>query len=859
MYLLLSVVVVATFGFVLTRELPSRRTSNERPASELDQDGVEEAGTAQNLRRTAVSDPSGATAFLQQPVGELVRQPSADHQHATSTSTAGSSAPGTAPAAGSFPAVPAATDATQPSSSTTTDVAQPDSSAVETKKSRKKGKGKGKGKKKGKKQRSSASSSLSDSAVDSNAGGAESGSAAVEPAAPGASSGSNPAAVEPVEPVSPPVAQPAAAQPPVAETGAATSAAAIAAGKLPGNAAADPAPAPVQQPPAVDQPQQQPPAPAAEAPPPPEPAPAQPQPQQASTQPPAGSGAAASGAHCTHSAPAGYAPSQPLLFPQRYSTAALPNQECENFYGNSWLRSFIDSRQDVCSPRAASAADDGQLTSRITRWDAPTGARFYWMRDVMVDYTKMSLVGDNRHFAPGFVTAAGCDSGGRGLHFYGDDRETALRGFLSTQSVPTSQCDSWVDEPTLVLQHEDIGNLYHDSADKFRLWVSMAALQQHSCVSEEAVAGAGGKLVCDAPSAAATYYYDASTAASSAVPACPAGTLMCHGVSPSSLRLLNLDARMMCGVVDVSGNPHREEDCEGPYFAHYRAWFGAAGNNGAPTGGGPAPSAGIVTKGRDMAGRGRVCYRGIGWATNTPESHIWAKFSDPSDCDSTPSPLLQQFVDYSMGRFGVSGMVPKAYAEAGSSSGGAGGSKQRLVRILYVVRKKKPFNSEPVKERVIANEDAFIAMLRHATPAPPPATAPVDPAADTSPVVVEVDIADFTGMTFQDQLRHARAAHIVIGMHGAGMVHAMHASREDECGGNIGVIELLPAGHGEWGCAHLAAVTGHRYWRWVNSDEKREIPGSGTDVDLDTVKAMVGQAMAWNLGGRRKEGACGGG
>ena len=77
----------------------------------------------------------------------------------------------------------------------------------------------------------------------------------------------------------------------------------------------------------------------------------------------------------------------PLLFNERYmKDTVLPKEKCENFFGNTWLRSFADSRREVCSP------GNSNTGSRIWRYDAATGARFSWMKNVKIDFGKMRTV-----------------------------------------------------------------------------------------------------------------------------------------------------------------------------------------------------------------------------------------------------------------------------------------------------------------------------------------------------------------------------------------------------------------------------------------------------------------------------------
>ena len=136
----------------------------------------------------------------------------------------------------------------------------------------------------------------------------------------------------------------------------------------------------------------------------------------------------------------------PVLFPARYvKEEPLPQKDCEPKWGNSYLRSFLDSRYDSCVPnwsalseaeargmRASrglmeerrcvtrggcqaglhgalcssssrarspahpphSSAGTPTVVSRITSWKVHTGANMHWMRNVAVDFGKTTVQGD---------------------------------------------------------------------------------------------------------------------------------------------------------------------------------------------------------------------------------------------------------------------------------------------------------------------------------------------------------------------------------------------------------------------------------------------------------------------------------
>jgi hypothetical protein len=627
--------------------------------------------------------------------------------------------------------------------------------------------------------------------------------------------------------------------------------------------------------------------------------------------------------YCTDTGRVIASSSTPLIFEQRFlreGEGALPIQRCERFLGNTWLRTFADSRREVCSPGDAAPLQSppppsggGLLPpsaprgrSRISRWDAATGSRLFWMRNVALDFSRTSNSRDDRDFKPGFVQAACRDEqGASGLDFYKEQTDAGMRGFELLRDAPggVSGCDEWVDTPTLVAQHDDIGNTYHMLVDFWRVWMSIALLQQPACVPEfEPRIGyhADGpadrprhplqETVCPAPSGASTYFDWGATRAGSQPPppppACPPGQVRVHGIDPASMQLLNMDARVMCNVVSPLGVALEgpELDCVGPYFPQYERWFGKG-----------------VVRARDF-GKRRVCFSALGWAANNPESHIWSYFGSQSECDG-PSPLFRQYIDFNMQRWGLTDVAPAVLRAGTAATCGTRGTEVAVehplpvrsssaalnstdvptagrptqppcrpyVRLLYVVRKRKPFNPNPVVARTIGNEGEFVAMLEGigkgvlgnisvvgtGQPPMPPAAASAGDSVGSLDVDIDVDAADFTGMPYEEQLRRVRAAHVMIGMHGAGLIHVLHMAGSDAGGGPTGIVELLNRDNDERGIEHLASYGGHKYWRWHNKDIANESHG-GTVITIAEVAPILREAIRWNVLGRQKQSTSGG-
>ena len=116
---------------------------------------------------------------------------------------------------------------------------------------------------------------------------------------------------------------------------------------------------------------------------------------------------------------------------------------------------------------------------------------------------------------------------------------------------------------------------------------------------------------------------------------------------------------------------------------------------------------------------------------------------------------------------------------------------------------------------------------------------------------VEVVVADFTPIPYEEQMRMSRASHVLIGMHGAGMVHGLDQAATDECGGPTALVELFPLPNSEKGVRNMNVQVGRTYYTWHNEDGSKETSG-GTVVDLTAVAAIVRGAIVTILEGRKK-------
>jgi EGF domain-specific O-GlcNAc transferase len=71
---------------------------------------------------------------------------------------------------------------------------------------------------------------------------------------------------------------------------------------------------------------------------------------------------------------------------------------------------------------------------------------------------------------------------------------------------------------------------------------------------------------------------------------------------------------------------------------------------------------------------------------------------------------------------------------------------------------------------------------------------------------VEVQITDFTSLSFKDQIQVVHDSDVLVGVHGAGLTHALWLKPA------VSVVEILPYGLNHKGFRNLAQLLGHSYF-----------------------------------------------
>ena len=89
--------------------------------------------------------------------------------------------------------------------------------------------------------------------------------------------------------------------------------------------------------------------------------------------------------------------------------------------------------------------------------------------------------------------------------------------------------------------------------------------------------------------------------------------------------------------------------------------------------------------------------------------------------------------------------------------------------------------------------------------------------------MVDVNVVDFSHMDFKDQLRLIRNTNVMVGVHGAGLMHIMFAAEEAV------LVEIHPSYRQDRHFRHAARMTGKMYMP-VRANKREECVGSSDNV-----------------------------
>lgn len=157
------------------------------------------------------------------------------------------------------------------------------------------------------------------------------------------------------------------------------------------------------------------------------------------------------------------------------------------------------------------------------------------------------------------------------------------------------------------------------------------------------------------------------------------------------------------------------------------------------------------------------------------------------------APLLRTFVSRVLDFYRISDP---------NENGAETGSSNTDIVVTFVERKGA---------RELVDQAAHIEALRAAVPH------------------MKLDVVDFAAVPFREQIEIAHRTDVLLGVHGAGLTHAMFMKP-----GSV-LVEVLPADFAHKGFRNLAQMLGHRYFR-THAQKPAAAPKEKRDWQQDTVQ-----------------------
>jgi protein O-GlcNAc transferase len=108
---------------------------------------------------------------------------------------------------------------------------------------------------------------------------------------------------------------------------------------------------------------------------------------------------------------------------------------------------------------------------------------------------------------------------------------------------------------------------------------------------------------------------------------------------------------------------------------------------------------------------------------------------------------------------------------------------------------------------------------------------------------VKIELVDFAGLSLPAQIRLVRSTDLLVGVHGAGLTHALFLPKEST------VVEILPPRVNYKGFANVAKLLGHHYYSRHGNDPHDPSDDSGNwyvdevSIDEDEFLELVGEAI----------------
>ncbi len=258
---------------------------------------------------------------------------------------------------------------------------------------------------------------------------------------------------------------------------------------------------------------------------------------------------------------------------------------------------------------------------------------------------------------------------------------------------------------------------------------------------------------------------------------------------PSDAQVVLLDTRIMCyGKPTPDRSNECDLDCTGPFT---RLW--AALSGGAP-----------VVRAKSWAGRGPMCFREAAFSTHWSEVGKLA-WAPPSQC--VGSSILHRYRRVVMAQMGVLDVFPPS----------------GKLRLLYSRRGSFSAMGKRSVRRHITNEDKLLGRIRERYP---------------DALVVE---RDFGRLPLVEQMREARQARLLFGMHGAGFMNLLWLPTEAVVLEMFGYGGMVTPVH-----RNLAKFRGAIYLSWENPHRHLTTPpsdGENTHVHWPSFRRTFNAAI----------------
>ena len=190
-----------------------------------------------------------------------------------------------------------------------------------------------------------------------------------------------------------------------------------------------------------------------------------------------------------------------------------------------------------------------------------------------------------------------------------------------------------------------------------------------------------------------------------------------------------------------------------------------------------------VIRHQDFKGK-TVLFKKLIFHLESPAGLIFPRVANPDPLRCHSADLFQEYRKFVLDAFNLYNVLPPS-----------------IPSISLILRHR---TKEKNVGRVLANEDEVRSLLQKGN-------------------MVDVNVVDFSQMSFADQLKLIRRTNIMVGVHGAGLMHIMFAAEEAV------LVEIHPSYRQDRHFRHAARMTGKIYMP-VRATKREECVGSSDNV-----------------------------